>query len=265
MFPACAGMNRRTAGVRRSLQSRVFPACAGMNRRRNRRVDSPVGRASRMRGDEPFLPSAEAPATMCVFPASAGMNRPTARAQSRVPACSPHAAGMNRDRSRHVTISRYRVPRMRGDEPSAPQYVARDGDAIVFPACAGMNRPSARPCCRESGVFPASAGMNRGQPGTVHPPVHVFPASAGYEPERLVRHRIEAASVPRKRGDEPRRSSAVAGVSRTVFPACAGMNRALWRRPIAGAIVFPASAGMNRISMAMQEPASRRVFPAARE
>ena len=91
---------------------------------------------------------------------------------------------------------------------------------MVFPACAGMNRPDTdywigrRGVPRMRGdepdivgfrgmllrVFPACAGMNRGL-GYAQPPPAVFPACAGMN--RRERRPAMLRGVPRMRGDEP--------------------------------------------------------------
>ena len=142
------------------------------------------------------------------------------------------------DTDRRVRSSR--VPRRRGDEPR--DGFSNDGRR-VFPADAGMNRPSQHAVRRRCEVFPADAGMNRRDRGAKELG-HGVPRRRGDEPF-ILRHSLPShISVPRRRGDEPpinsacrRRGSRVprrrgdepydsdGSNAVSVFPADAGMNR----------------------------------------
>ena len=134
-----------------------------------------------------------------------------------------------------------RVPRTRGDEPSAGAAVV--AAPVEFPAHAGMNRDSRgaetvrrrvprtrgdepqEAAKREAvaGEFPAHAGMNRGQPVGAHPLAGV-PRTRGDEPSNCGPSPPCAHGVPRTRGDEPV-YVLDAGRHNDEFPAHAGMNR----------------------------------------
>ena len=76
----------------------------------------------------------------------------------------PACAGMNRELVYDLPkCVRFRVPRMRGDEPWLHQGSLPSRLACEFPACAGMNRYRRRipPQQFTDYEFPACAGMNR--------------------------------------------------------------------------------------------------------
>ena len=154
VFPACAGMDRRTAGLDKSrllfsprvrgwtVHERpcnpcpyVFPACAGMDRGvvpgRLR-----AGRFPRVCGDGPG-DAVHAAGDAVVFPACAGMDR-------SIWSSSPVRASFS-PRVRGWTV----LPAVRGecDDEFSPRVrgwtadIALVAQAVcVFPACAGMDR-----------------------------------------------------------------------------------------------------------------------------
>ncbi len=194
----------------------VFPACAGMDRPRRRSAlplwpcsprargwtDAPrahregAGGVPRVRGDGPALLSCTGTA-FYVFPACAGMDRRRSRHDDHRRPCSPRARGWTGRRGAHA-VAVGRVPRVRGDGPT--QEVAETRRALVFPACAGMDRSRARrsdarirvprvrgdgparTCCRRCGWW--CSPRARGWTDRRHHPHHcgqVFPACAGMD------------------------------------------------------------------------------------
>ena len=176
----------------------------------------------------------------CVFPACAGMFRPTWWAGPCSSAFSPHArgcsqkgsametqnhvfpacAGMFLTRSRKAATC-LRFPRMRGD---VPRRCTRKGNLSPF-------SPHARGCsCSINdtglgvGVFPACAGMFRCCCSALRGDVS-FPRMRGDVPARTEWAPLGHMFSPHARGCSgvwlPRRPC------KPVFPACAGMFRCL--------------------------------------
>ena len=196
-----------------------------------------------------------------VFPAHAGMDRPSGRNQHHLPLCSPHTRGWTERTERH-------------------------SDGIqVFPAHAGMDRtPPGRPW-GPSRVFPAHAGMDRPATPMVSLPSGV-PRTRGDGPAGVVSGNAEVSacsphtrgwtdllvhcqrgevSVPRTRGDGPHTAGETLGTIKSVprtrgdGPTChANGVTSKWcsphtrgwtgrgsERECRGECVFPAHAGMD--------------------
>ena len=193
----------------------MFPAHAGMDRRPWRR-----------RGWRPCVPRARG-------------DGPTAfdELRSRL-TCSPRTRGWTVEPT-VVERGHTGVPRARGDGP--PCSAANNGDDIVFPAHAGMDRwycwlwLTGRTCSPRTRGWTA---LGRAQ----HDKVHVFPAHAGMD--RPAGHDQGARRrVPRARGDGP-----LSGVRSMTRSSCSPRTRG-WtvRRLTYGilSLVFPAHAGMD--------------------
>ncbi len=214
----------------------VFPACAGMDRLRLHAGADDVG-VPRMRGDGPALASASVSLLPCSPHARGWTERHSTGPHHRLvfPAC----AGMDRERASAIA-SDFSVPRMRGDGPTVGAMTVSaakcsphargwtDGAqlvvaaALVFPACAGMDRQTVecgsdrRGVPRMRGDGPSSLSLKHcGQMCSPHARgwtvdraessrvSHVFPACAGMD-RRLSTGGMNACGVPRMRGDGPR-------------------------------------------------------------
>ena len=195
----------------------VFPACAGMDR--NHKARDPKNlRVPRMRGDGPcreWSPEAEA---ACSPHARGWTDHARADEQGRdvFPAC----AGMDRPLRKWAFLSRC-VPRMRGD---GPRHATGKGNADkCSPHARGWTVPVP---LRSAGnrVFPACAGMDR-HPGRVRGTEVSVPRMRGDGPALIDIICAAVRCSPHARGWTDRVLAHV--VQHGVFPACAGMDRAL--------------------------------------
>ncbi len=142
-----------------------------------------------------------------------------ARGYTVYPAC----AGIDR-RKRPSSSSRSSLPRMRGDRPPVRDMIhvfrmftphARGstrtgrhlpGAAIVYPACAGIDRTSARCVCSMGGL----------------------PRMRGDRPRNEKRTRRRTLFTPHARGSTCK--PCYNGIKQQVYPACAGIDRIPHRR-----------------------------------
>ncbi len=254
LFPAHAGMHRSGPGRRRGPGT-VPRACgdapSGSGLIRNRKPCSP-----RMRGCTARQRAATGAGQL--FPAHAGMHRPTASpatARSSVPRACGDAPGYKSRAARCACCS----PRMRGCTSSqSSEYEPSE----LFPAHAGMHRRSSS-CLFSGGAVPRACGdAPRQGDGLVLVPTcsprmrgctgitvdngyrtNLFPAHAGMH-RRTSARTHEDSAVPRACGDAPP-TNRPALRPWSCSPRMRGCTDTGWT--YSGLLeLFPAHAGMHR-------------------
>ena len=200
--------------------------------------------------------------TTLLFPAHAGMDRAAVASLQSGWVCSPHTRGwtVNRCRSPRLYSA---VPRTRGDGPltttpavtTLPTVPRTRGDVpirkavvkaleLLFPAHAGMDRPSVRSDRSEARLFPAHAGMDR-TPDSPRPRNYpCSPHTRGWTARHVMATDGSATCSPHTRGWT---GKGTAGPQRLrAVPRTRGDGPALrvsWTSPLS---LFPAHAGMDR-------------------
>ncbi len=192
-------------------------------------TDAQVGREvrghrfPRERGDGPPL-CGHSYTYRIVFPASAGMDRVAASSWLRPTYVFPASAGMDRARAQVRGTACAFSPRARG-------WTVTTGtgqrDRTSFPRERGDGPLYCLPVATKASVFPASAGMDRKGVGGIALPETFSPRARGWTAHHDVLEPEDPAFSPRARGWTA--FEVIQCVKEFVFPASAGMDRAIWR------------------------------------
>jgi len=201
----------------RLRRQHVYPACAGIDRDVPRQTDGVPG-LPRMRGDRPK--SICACSALEMFTPHARGSTAPALFRHEVVAVYPACAGIDRQDAGFVAVGAS-LPRMRGDRPRR-SFRIRIGDRFT-PHARGSTSSHADHG-QVNTVYPACAGIDRFQ--TIR---EVFrqclPRMRGDRPIRPCLHGLRRRFTPHARGST--HISFPGKVVRSVYPACAGIDRSI--------------------------------------